>query len=324
MLNEVSIEIIRKCPNNCLHCSSFSNSERKEIMPIEKFKDVVKDAALLGANTICLSGGEPFLHNDIVEIVKFIHNNNLNCYIYTSGIIFDENGYYNSIPDGLLKEISRYVTKLIFNIEAGSEKTYDRIMGTKNCYKKMQQSVMTANKYNIITEAHFVPTKLNINEIDQVIELCNNLKISKLSFLRLVVHGRAHINKKELLLSETENKSLKEKLYKIQNGFNNLSIRIGVPLSDSQSCHKCEAARGKLNIKYDGKVYPCEVFKNVDFKHSLNDLKAVSVYNDSLKNIYENSEYLNLVREVYDNFFKQNNCESCLGQYLMEIEQKEC
>jgi len=79
-----------------------------------------------------------------------------------------------------------------------------------------------------------------------------------------------------------------------------------------------------LNIKYDGKVYPCEVFKNVDFKHSLNDLKAVSVYNDSLKNIYENSEYLNLVREVYDNFFKQNNCESCLGQYLMEIEQKEC
>lgn len=323
MLNEISIEIIRKCPNNCLHCSSLSNSERKEIMPVDKFKDVVKDAALLGANTICLSGGEPFLHDDIVEIVKFIHNNNLNCYIYTSGIVFDKNGYYSSIPDKLLNEISGYVTKLIFNIEAGSEKTYDHIMGTKGCYKKMQQSAITANKYNIITEAHFVPTKLNVNEIDKVIELCNNLKISKVSFLRLVVHGRALINKKELLLSETECKSLKEKLCKIQNDSDNLSIRIGVPLSDNQSCHKCEAAIGKLNIKYDGSVYPCEVFKNVNFKHSLNGLNALSVYNDSLKNIYENSEYLKLVRNVYDDFFKQNNCETCLGQYLMEIEQKE-
>lgn len=323
MLNEISVEIIRKCPNNCLHCSSFSNSDCQEIMPLEKFKEVVQDAASLGANTICLSGGEPFLHNDIVEMVKFLHINRLNCYIYTSGIVFDNFGNYSSIPEKLLKSLSGYVTKLIFNIEAGTEKTYDRIMRTKDCYKKMQHSVIVANKYNIITEAHFVPTKLNVSEIDKVIELCNDLKISKLSFLRLVVHGRALINKKELLLSENEYKSLKEKLREIESKSRDLSIRIGVPLSDSKSCHKCEAARGKLNIKYDGNVYPCEVFKNFSFEHSLNGLKPASIYNDSLKQIYNNSEYLAQVRKVYDDFFEQNKYESCLGQYLMDIEKEE-
>ena len=65
MLKEISIEIIRKCPNCCLHCSSESHAQCGEIMPYSKFKEVVSDAAKLGAKTICLSGGEPFLHDNI-------------------------------------------------------------------------------------------------------------------------------------------------------------------------------------------------------------------------------------------------------------------
>ena len=61
MLKEISIEIIRKCPNNCLHCSSFSNKNCSEIIPYELFKKVVSGAKNLGLKTVCFSGGEPFL-----------------------------------------------------------------------------------------------------------------------------------------------------------------------------------------------------------------------------------------------------------------------
>ncbi len=321
MLKEISVEIIRKCPNNCLHCSSMSNSQRQEKMQIEKFKELVNDAKLLGATTICLSGGEPFLHEDIAEMIKYVYDCGLAAYVYTSGIVFDDKGLYSEIPDFLLKSISKYISKIIFNIEAGTEKTYNKIMGTKGCYKKMQQSIITATKYNITAEAHFVPMKLNVNEIEDVVNLCNNIGVSKLSFLRLVVHGRAQQNEKILSLSYLEYKDLKNKLHKIESN-SNLSIRIGVPLSNTDSCKKCEAARGKLNIKYDGKVYPCEVFKNFDFNCTLKGLKPTSIYEESLLHIYQNSEYLRLVRKSYDDYIKINSCESCLGQYLIQMENK--
>ena len=39
MLKEISIEVIRKCPNRCLHCSSCSNENCSEIISFDKFKE---------------------------------------------------------------------------------------------------------------------------------------------------------------------------------------------------------------------------------------------------------------------------------------------
>ena len=152
MLREISIEIIRKCPNCCLHCSSESHAQCEEIMPYSKFKEVISDASKLGTKTICLSGGEPFLHDSITDMIRLVRQYHMDCYVYTSGIILDSSNHPVSIPIDILKQISKYVTKLIFNIEAGTEKTYNRMMGTENCFEKMQQSATRAAK---VSNPHF-------------------------------------------------------------------------------------------------------------------------------------------------------------------------
>ena len=316
MLNEISIEVIRQCPNNCLHCSSSSNTNCSEMMPLDKFKEVVSDAVKLGAKSICLSGGEPFQHTDILELVKYVHEKNLNCYIYTSGIILDKSGKPSALPVQLINSISEYVTKLIFNVEAASESTYDLIMGTKNCFTKLQESIKRTVEASIIVEAHFVPMKLNYHEIDAVVELCIQLKVSRISFLRLVLHGRAKINKEVLQLSNEEYKLVKDKLQVLKNQ-SQLNIRIGVPLSDNNPCVKCEAACGKLNIKYDGKVFPCEVFKNFALFEKVFDCHPTSVYEESLENIYYHSQYLQCVRDISQTYSRTASNDLCVGQYLM-------
>ena len=86
-LNEISIEITQQCPNHCIHCSSFSTWHTNMMMPWPKLREVIDDAVTLGAKTICLSGGEPFLHPNIIDIVKYIHEKGCSCFIYSSGII---------------------------------------------------------------------------------------------------------------------------------------------------------------------------------------------------------------------------------------------
>lgn len=320
MLNEISIEIIRKCPNLCLHCSSMAHKQCKEILPYDKFKEVVSDAAQLGAKIICLSGGEPFLHSSIVNMVKYVKEKGLECYVYTSGIVLDEFENPTSLSENVLTEISGYVTKLIFNIEAGTEQTYDKIMGTRDCFGKMQQSVIYAAEAGIHTEAHFVPMNINVDEIDEVVALCKKLPICKLSFLRLVLHGRAKQNKEELELSEDKYLELKNHLQEIREQVG-MEIRVGVPLSFDTSCYKCEAAKGKLNIKYDGYVFPCEVFKNNSMEKSLCGVRPDNIYQRTLSDIYNYSEYLNSVRELSDRF--SDRCETCVGQYLITYEKGE-
>ncbi|MDD4295338.1 MAG: radical SAM protein [Ruminiclostridium sp.] len=316
MLKEVSIEIIRKCPNKCLHCSSLSDENCVEILDYDRFVAVVQDAYKLGVKTICLSGGEPFLHRRIADMIGFVASLGLQAYVYTSGIMLHENNERASISKSILKKISSKVTKLIFNIEAAVQSTYDEIMGTTDCFEKMKQSVRDAHSFNITTEAHFVPMKLNVGEVRAVVELCKELNVSKLSFLRLVLHGRAQANKSRITLSDDELEKFKAELEALKKQ-SDLDIRIGVPLSTDALFHKCEAANGKLNIKYDGNVFPCEVFKNERMAQVLNDLETANIYGSTLLDIYSNSEYLKAIRLLSEKYTCGRNCETCLGQYLL-------
>lgn len=314
MLNEVCIEIIRKCPNKCVYCSSCSGPDSEEIIDYEDISAIVSDALKLGAKTICISGGEPFLHPQIMEIVELINSKGLNLYIYTSGIMMDKKGNSVSLPKRTLNSITGKVNKLIFNIQASNPIVYNTVMGTTGCFSKLKKSVRNANQLDIQTEAHFVPMKLNINEINETIELCQSLNISTISFLRFVSHGRAKLNEKGLLLSNEENLVLKKNLINLQTN-SKMKIRIGVPLSKEATCTKCEAGYGKISIKYDGSVYPCEIYKNDIIKAE--NVEPDNIHANSFYDIYLNSAYLNYFRKVSKDYYGYNHEEMCIGQDLI-------
>ena len=321
MLKEMSIEVIRKCPNRCIHCSSFSTEKCSEIIPFEVFKSVVMGAKDLGLQTVCFSGGEPFLHPDIVKMVELVHEQGLNSYIYSSGIYMNELKEREPVPYEIFAQIVNKVTKIIYNIEAAEESTYDIIMGTQGCFEFLKQSIRRSVSAGIIAEGHFVPNKINKDQIEQTLGYCTDLGISKMSFLRLVIHGRAYENRDRLLLSDEELLKIEKKLLKIKNK-NKYNIRIGVPLlGETEECH-CEAANGKLNIRYDGKVFPCEVFKN-NRVEPLEDCEPGNIFTDSIEKIYTDSEYLRKVRELVRSHACTCNCEKCVGQYYMKKDAKE-
>jgi MoaA/NifB/PqqE/SkfB family radical SAM enzyme len=300
----------------------MSHEQCTEIIEYKKFTEIVDDAGTLGAKTVCLSGGEPFLHPYIVEMIAYVSGRGMACYVYTSGIIFDSHRNRVPLTESLIRPIVGVVNKLIFNIEASTKETYNEIMGTRDCFTLLWQSVSLANSFSIVTEAHFVPMKLNANEVESIIDLCKNLGVSRLSFLRLVLHGRALDNKEKITLNDMEFSKLKERLERLKTQFR-IDIRIGIPLSSNDGCHTCEAAEGKLNIKYDGHVFPCEVFKNDQVKMGLNGYYPENIYVKDLITIYKNSEYLRYVRDCVKKYDCKENCETCVGQYLINRNIKE-
>lgn len=154
------------------------------------------------------------------------------------------------------------VNKIIFNVEADSSVLYDLIMGTEvNGFDMMKKSISDCISSGLTVEAHVVPMQVNFKHLKSIFEMCYQLGVSKVSFLRLVLQGRALDNLSLVRLSPDDNREV-TKLIKTLNEAHKGNVRIGLPYSDSNCRIYCKAASDKINIRYDGNVYPCEVFKD--------------------------------------------------------------
>lgn len=313
-LNEITIEITQQCHNQCVHCSSLSCPAKTTRLPLQTVMEVVDDAVSLGCETVSLSGGEPFLHPELPQIVNHIAKHNIQCNIYTSGICYVE-GEPKSVPVVILETLKGKVGKYIVNVESSEEATYDKIMGTSfHGFEMMKRFISDAVAMGEVVEAHFVPMKLNFRQIPSVVKMCNQLGVTKVSFLRFVAQGRGLEHVKKLLLDDHEmseaHRLMRECAEKNADG-----IRLGIPFSECKGKTSCLTGTIKLDVRYDGNVYPCEAFKN-DQPNNVYHASADNVKTHSLLDIYHNSQYLNEVRSWLESFQQVNACETCLAQYL--------
>lgn len=316
MLCEISIEILQRCPNRCIYCSSHSNPQATHLIPFEIIKNIIDDAKSLGCKTVCLSGGEPFLHPQILDIISYIAKQQLTCYVYTSGIYMKDE-VYSSLPNEYIEAIRGMVDKVIFNVEADSSALYDQIMGTDvGGFDMMKKSINDCVSSGLVVETHVVPMQVNFKHLRSIFDMCYQLGVSKVSVLRLVLQGRALENLSFVKLTNEENIEV-SKLIRSLLDTNSGKVRIGLPYSDSNCRIYCKAASDKINIRYDGNIYPCEVFKD-DLLNAKLGYEPDNVWKDSFYDIYQNSPYLNVVRKSIEAFKKEDGDETCYGQFKMK------
>ena len=316
MLSEISIEILQRCPNRCIYCSSHSNPQATHLIPFEIIKNVIDEAKSLGCKTVCLSGGEPFLHPQILDIISYIAKQQLTCYVYTSGIYMKDE-VYSSLPNEYIEAIRGMVDKVIFNVEADSSALYDQIMGTNvGGFDMMKKSINDCVSSGLVVETHVVPMQVNFKHLKSVFEMCYQLGVSKVSILRWVLQGRALENLLLVKLSGKDNREVTKLIKALYESYKG-KVRIGLPYSDSNCRIYCKAASDKINVRYDGNVYPCEVFKD-DLLNAKLVCEPDNVWKDSFYDIYQNSPYLNVVRKSIDAFKKEDGDETCYGQFKME------
>lgn len=316
MLNEISIEILQRCPNRCIYCSSHSNPQATHIISFETIKGIIDDAKVLGCKIVCLSGGEPFLHPRIIEIISYIAQQHLICYVYTSGI-YMSNGVFSSLPYEYIESARGMIDKIIFNVEADTPVLYNQIMGTDvGGFDLMKKSIKDCVYSGLKVEAHVVPMRINLHHLKSIFEMCYQLGVSNVSVLRLVLQGRSLENLSLVKLTDEENKDV-SKIIRSLYDTNSGKVRIGLPYSDSNCRIYCKAATDKINIRYDGNVYPCEVFKD-DLLNKTIGHEPDNVSSTCFLYIYNNSPYLNVVRNQIETFKSEEGEEVCYGQFKME------
>lgn len=311
-LNEITIEVTQQCPNRCIYCSSLSDMEKTDCLDYAAIIQVVDDAVTLGAKTVSLSGGEPFLREDIAEIVEYIQCKGLKLRLYSGGIYSDGN-QYSSIPTSLLEAVKGKIDALIFNYETIDAELYATIMGTEAANLAMlDETIHRAIALGIPVEAHLVPMHCNYHQIPDVLSKLYSIGVKNVSLLRLVPQGRVLENKELVEMSVEEQEELKKIMAKCQETYQG-KIRLGLPFSAKRAA--CGTGSIKLTVRYDGYVFPCEAFK--DGMMEINKgVMPENVKEKRLKNIYEESGYLKVIREGLEAYSGCEGNEYCYGQFI--------
>ena len=307
ILKEVTIELIQQCSSNCIFCSSNSNNNSDNEIPIEKVYEVLDFCKAKGAKVINFSGGEPLLYSDLIKVIEYCSSIDLNVVIYTSGNV-------NSTIISLILENSVIFKKVkfIFNYTSVDNLIYQKLINTENfSIEKLNFFIKSLLKQNISVEAHIVPNKINISTLYSTAEYLKSIKVPKVSFLRLVKQGRAETNQDKLFV---ENHLLNNEIGRIKNELSDYHfiIRGGVPFSNLLK-YKCECFAGisKLIFRYDGIVFPCEAFKEAPTNQNY---ILGSIYNNSLESIWNNHPVHNKLSLLKDS--SNSIGEPCPAQIL--------
>jgi len=67
-MKELTIEITNYCSLNCLHCSTKANTQGEIFFSVNQINNYLNQFP--DFKKVRLSGGEPFEHPDLVEILK--------------------------------------------------------------------------------------------------------------------------------------------------------------------------------------------------------------------------------------------------------------
>ena len=83
----LDIEITHKCPLNCQYCFNQSNPLENSEMSLDIFNEIIEEAKEMSIFEICISGGEPFLHKNIMTMISKIKELNLGVSIVTNATL---------------------------------------------------------------------------------------------------------------------------------------------------------------------------------------------------------------------------------------------
>ncbi len=172
----------RRCNLHCMHC--YSSSENREYpgeLTTEQGKKLIDDLADFGVPTLLLSGGEPLMRSDVVELGAYARQKGLRVVLSTNGTLIDREMATRLKGAGLA-----YVGISI----DGMREVHDKIRGVKGAFDKSIQALRYCREEGIRVGLRFTVHAQNIKELPAVFKLMEDEGINRMCVYHLAYAGR--------------------------------------------------------------------------------------------------------------------------------------
>jgi radical SAM protein with 4Fe4S-binding SPASM domain len=296
----VFFNITSRCNLRCKHCvvnACDSNDEETSLAEYSRISDEMFD---YGVRDIVLSGGEPLIHKNFLEIAQYSKEKGFSLQISSNGTLINKN---------MAKILTELEVTLQVSLDGATSKVHDDFRQTPGSWKRAINGIKNLVEMGVPVVIGSTVTSLNISQIPLIYELAANLGTSAFRIIPFVPFGRGHANR-DLEVTPLKMGELTEYLLKRKKemGFPIQPMEFELTLSpppdvetDPQSHIGCSGGIDYCTITQNEDVLPCHFFGGVE---------ADNLREHSFSWIWENSRFLNYFRSLTVSDIK-GHCSIC-------------
>ncbi len=254
-------EITHQCNCKCMYCYNVWQDDtaypKKELSFLEIQKLFDNLLSEISPEKIVLTGGEPLLHPDIIEIVCYLKNKNIKVGIASNGTLLTEDKIKRLIDSG--------ISFFGVSLDTLDPKKYELITGV-DLLQHAKKAIMLIKKNKINLSISFMMMKININDLEEIIDLCFAFSVDYISLNRFIPGETGKKNQKKLQMDQPELLKLLSTADKKANTYK-IPINVTIPLENCIINHKnypnlnfgsCTCGKTKWLIDPSGNLRTCE------------------------------------------------------------------
>ena len=158
---EVSIEVTRRCPLECLHC--YNNlpmgdvEARRRELTFEEHCRLLDELVEMGCLWILYTGGEIFARKDFLDIYTEAKKRGFIITLFTNGTLINER-----IADHLA-EYPPFAVEI--TLYGATRETYEALTGIRGSFDRCMKGIRLLKERNLPLKLKTVPTTINQHEV---------------------------------------------------------------------------------------------------------------------------------------------------------------
>lgn len=300
-LESAYIEITSQCNLSCPYCYNNSNCNSiNNELAFDTIKEIIDILSKKGKHTIVISGGEPFLHPQINDIITYCFEKEVRPNIVSNLTMLD----IDKMDDLLNKDVNIQIT---FDGIDEISQSQTRSKGTFYKNITLMKEAIKLNKLENISVRYNIH-KLNYQYLEDFINMINDFNINKvtLSFVKSIGNGKnwpyVFDNRRDVLLIN----NILIMIESLAKKYESLEISYGKP-DESLGCAFYQEGEIPCAPRIDsqGNVFLCQLF---DGKENI----LGNIHNKSLDTIIKCNETCKMLSRINDRKTNRNQeCKEC-------------
>ncbi len=290
LLSLVQFSISSGCNLHCVYCYATDRVESSHPkMTLEDYRRVIDGLCHINpCVSFTLTGGEPLLNKDCLDIAQYINSKGCDVDLLTNGTLINERN---------IKRIAELFYKVTISSDGSTPELFEAFRG-QGQYSRVEHAIGLLEESGIDYTISMVVNRRNIHDVENMARKYGG----HLNYQPLFRAGAASDG--DLGITGDEYYEALAKAH----GVEPLSY-CESSLDEARECKNCKCALGdgQISISETGDVYPCQLLHYPSFL-------AGNIFDTTIEAIYRESPALRECRELsVDNI---EGCKDCFLRYV--------